>query len=277
MARTSSAAEPLPVCRRTHRGVSCRKRGDHFCKQRADHVQAFFAELLFHTKGRFSRLPFILADWQRDDIIRPLFGTVRWDPEIDRYVRLYRIAWIEIARKNGKSELLAGIALYLLCADDEEGAEIYGAAKDRDQARKVFDVAARMVQLSPVLSKRLVVKAHEKRIIDEKTASYYETVAADAKGNLGHNPHGIIFDEILTQPSPDLWNALRTAMGTREQPLLVAATTAGNDPASFAAKEHEFCVRVSEDASVDPTRFVYARNTPSDADPWDESNWHHAI
>lgn len=150
------------------------------------------------------------------------------------YVRRYRIAWIEVARKNGKSELLVFIALYLLVADGVEGAEIYGCAMDRGQAAKVFDVAARMVKLSPVLSARLVVKDHIKRIIDEQTGSYYEVVAADAAGNLGHNPHGVMFDEVLTQRDSSLWDAMRTGMGTRAQPLVVAATTAGDDPASFA-------------------------------------------
>jgi phage terminase large subunit-like protein len=267
--RTASS----PDCGWTHDGQRCAERGSHFCEPRAAHAVAFFEEILVHTKGRFARQAFILAPWQRDDIVRPLFGEVRWDSELRRYVRLYRVAWIELARKNGKSELLAGVALYLLVADAEEGAEIYGAAMDKDQARKVFDVAMRMVQLSPVLSKAVVVKAHEKRLIYEKTGSYYEVIAADAAGNLGHNPHGIIFDEVLTQRSADLWNALRTAMGTREQPLMLAATTAGNNPSSFAAKEHEYCEKVAARPSTDPTRFVYMRNAPKNADWQDEKNW----
>jgi phage terminase large subunit-like protein len=265
-----------PECRFTLDDVTCTASGAHFCVPRANHAQAFFEEVLTHTKGRFARRRFVLAGWQRDDIVRPLFGEVRFDADLGRYVRQFRIGWVELARKNGKSELLAGVALYLLVADGEEGAEIYGAAMDRDQARKVFDVAMRMVQLSPVLSSVVTVKAHEKRLIYEKTGSYYEVVAADAAGNLGHNPHGIIFDEVLTQKSADLWNALRTGMGTREQPLMLAATTAGNDPASFASKEHDYCVKVSEKPETDPTRFVYLRNTPTDADWTDETVWSHA-
>ncbi|WP_345033328.1 terminase large subunit domain-containing protein [Kutzneria kofuensis] len=117
---------------------------------------------------------------------------------------------MELARKNGKSELLAFIALYLLMADGVEGAEIYGCALDKPQARKVFDVAARMVRLSPVLSRRLRVIGHAARIVDDKTGSYYEIVAADAGGNLGHNPSVIIFDEVLPQPNGELWSAMRT-------------------------------------------------------------------
>ncbi|MBB5154971.1 terminase large subunit domain-containing protein [Saccharopolyspora phatthalungensis] len=263
----------LPECGFTLDGKSCRKRGNHFCRQRAAHAVAFCAELCVHTKDKWARRPFVLSTWQRSDIIEPLFGEVTWDPEWESYVRRYQIGWIELARKNGKSELLAFIALYLLVGDDVEGAEIYGCAMDRGQAAKVFDVAARMVKLSPVLSARLVVKDHIKRIIDERTGSYYEVVAADAAGNLGHNPHGVVFDEVLTQRDARLWDAMRTGMGTRMQPLMVAATTAGDDPASFARSEHNECVRIMDDPDRARHRFAYVRNVPEDADPWDERNW----
>ena len=170
----------------------------------------------------------MLAEWQREDLVYPMFGEVSTGRTSGSgYARTTKIVWIELARKQGKSEMLAGFALYMLCADGEESAEMYGAAMDRDQARKVFDVAARMVQLSPVLSKRLTIKMHEKRIVDAKTGCYYEVIAADAAGNLGHNPHCIVFDEVLTQRNGDLWDSLRTAMGTRVQPMMIAATTPG--------------------------------------------------
>jgi phage terminase large subunit-like protein len=237
------------------------------------HVNAFFAEILVHTKGRWARTAFGLLDWQLDDIMAPLFGTVLWSEEFGRYVRQYRIAWIEVARKNGKSELLAGIALYMLVADDEDGAEIYGCAVDRDQARKVYDVAERMVMLSPLLSGRLKINKQAKRIYDLQTGSYYEVVAADAGGNLGHNPHGVVFDEVLTQKNSDLWNAMRTGMGAREQALMVAATTAGDDPQSFGKSEHDEMQKVADDPLRAPHVFVFMRNLPQDADPWDEALW----
>lgn len=253
---------------------TCTKRGDHLCLQRAEHVRAFFREVLVHTKSRWARRPFELEPWQWEDIVKPLFGTVRWDDEWEDYVRQYRIAWIEIGRKNGKSELIAGIILFLLVADGEEEAELYGAAKDRDQASIIFNVAKRMRDLSPVLSKRLEVNKQQKRLIDERTGSFYQVVAADATGNLGQNPHGIAFDEVIAQPNGDLWGALKTGFGSRPQPLLIAATTAGNDPDSFAKSEHDDMMRISEDASLSPHTFVYIRNVPRDADPWDESNWY---
>ncbi|MCX2950854.1 terminase large subunit [Lentzea sp. NEAU-D7] len=271
---TTKAPPRLPVCGREFDGSRCRKRGTHFCTPRADHAQAFAEEICVHTKDRWARKPFILAPWQRDDIVRPLFGEVRWDTESGSYVRRYRIAWIEIARKNGKSELLAFIALYMLVGDGVESAEIYGCARDTEQARLVFNVAARMVALSPVLSRRLRVVEHSARIVDERTNSVYVVVPSDALGNLGSNPSAVIFDEVLTQPNGDFWHAMRTGMGTRLEPLLIAATTAGNDPTSFAKAEHDECVKIAENPDRAPHRFVYLRNLDPDADPWDESNWH---
>jgi phage terminase large subunit-like protein len=240
---------------------------------RARRVIDVFAELLVHTKGRWARSPFLLTPWQRRDIVVPLFGTVEWSTEAQRWVRVYWLAWLEMARKNGKSELLAGFGLVLLCADDEEGAEIYGCACDRDQARKVFDVAERMVELSPVLSKRLRIFQQTKRIVDHKTGSYYEIVSSDAAGNLGHNPHGVLFDEVLTQPSRELWDAFLTGWGTRDQALMVAATTAGDDPVGLCATEHDFCERVLRNPKLDPHRFVFMRNAPAEADWTKPATW----
>ena len=253
----------------------CTERGDHFCAPRATRACGFFDQVLVHTKGRFARAPFILTDWQRNQIVGPLMGNVTWSTEHKRYVRRYRMGWLELARKNGKSELLAGIALYLLAFDGEEGAEIYGAAKDRDQARVIWDVASRMVQLSPKLNSRegLRIRSHERRIVDLRTGSIYAVLARDALGNLGLNPSGIVFDEVIAQPDGQLWEAMRTAMGARTEPLMIAATTAGNDPTSFAAGEHATCVKVAEDPERERHRFVFIRNMPIDADPFDEDNW----
>lgn len=269
----TSPAELPPACGFKFDDELCTARGEHLCKPRASKVVGFFDELLVHTKGRWARQPFRLEAWQRDDIAVPLFATVLWSDEAQLYVRRYRIAWIEIARKNGKSEILAGFMLYLLIADDEEGAEIYGCAVDREQARKVYDVAERMVQLSPVLSRRLKVYKAVKRIVDQHTASYYEIIAADAAGALGHNPHGIAFDEVLAQKNGALWNAMRTGMGARTQPLMIAATTAGDDPNSFGKSEHDEMMRIAEDPERARHVFVYIRALAQDADPWDEANW----
>jgi len=239
---------------------------------RADRAQKFIERILVHTKGRHARTPFILEPWQRDDIIRPLMGTTMWDEQLGQWVRQYRLAWIELGRKNGKSELLSAMALYFLVADGEESAEVYSAACDRDQAGLVYAVAKRMVELSPVLSKRLEVIDSKKRIVDAKTNSFYQVLAADAGGNLGQNPHAILFDEVLTQPNRELWDALKTGMGTRSQPMMIAATTAGTTGAAFCLEEHEFSELVDADSQTDPHRFVFMRNTPVDWEWTDEGH-----
>jgi phage terminase large subunit-like protein len=244
-----------------------------FAEDRAARAVEFFQTLLVHTKGAYARQPFILDPFQRDDIIRPLFGSMMEDPDTLEWVRQYTLAWIEMARKNGKSEVLAGTGLLLTGGDDEEGAEVYGVAKDTDQASLVFNVARRMVELSPVLSKHFTIYPTNRRIVYAKTSSFYRVIAADALGNLGHDPHGILFDEVIAQPNGDLWDALKTGFGARRQPLMIAATTAGDDMADFARQEHEFSEKVAADPSLDPRRFVYIRNLPKDADWRDESRW----
>lgn len=265
----------MQPCGWTLDGIECAEVGDHLCTPRADHAQAFFEELLCHTKGTYARRRFILRPWQRDDIVRPLFGEVIWSEEHSCYRRRYSVAWIEVARKNGKSELLAGMMLYLLIADNEESAEIFGVARNREQASLVFDVAAQMVRNSPVLAKRLKITPHRKRIYDLKTNSFYQVIAADAQGALGSNPSGVGADEILAWRDGSMWDALRTGMGSgaRRQPLMIAATTAGNDPEGFAGLMHSEMCKIAADPTRSPHTFTYLRNLAVDADPWDEANW----
>ena len=133
-------------------------RGSYYDKDAADYAVAFI-EQLRHTKGEFYNQPFELIDWQ-ERIIRDIFGTMRSDG-----YRQFNTAYVEIPKKNGKSELAAAIALLLCCGDGEQRAEIYGCAADRGQATIVFDVAADMVRMCPALEKRCKILASQKRIL----------------------------------------------------------------------------------------------------------------
>jgi phage terminase large subunit-like protein len=267
-----------PVCGRVLDGIECLEVGDHYCIPRADHVVRFFSELLQHPKGTFARKRFVLKSWQENDIIRPLFGSTVWSPEHQAYRRRYEIAFIELGRKNGKSALLAGVMLYLLFADGEQEAELYSIAKDRNQASLIFDTAAQMVLMNPVLSKRCKVIKSVKRIIKQDTNSIYRVIASDAASALGSNPSGVAADEILAWPNGEMWDAMRSGMGSmaRLQPLIIAATTAGNDTESFGGQMHAEMCKVADDPMYMPHAFVYIRNTPRDADPFLEENWFHA-
>lgn len=237
--------------------------------QRARRAIDFFELVLVHTKGRYAGTPFILEPWQKEIIAR-IFGTVCWDEQYSEYARQYRLAWIELARKNGKSELLSGFALYGLCADQEESAEVYSVAVDRDQAGMVYATAKRMVELSPHLSKMLVVVDSRKRIVHPKSNSFYQVLPGDAGGALGTNPSMVLFDEVLTQRDRHLWDAMRQGFGTRKQPIMIAATTAAYTTAAFALEEHEYGERVLADPTIDPHRYVFMRNVAKDWDWEDE-------
>lgn len=265
-----------PICNYTFDDKSCTKRGAHYCEPRADRFVAFCAELLVHTAGPYVRQAFVLEPWEEFEIARPIFGEVIWSPEWRRYVRRYTVAYVVIARKNGKSSLAAAVVLYLLVGDDEEAAEVYGAAADTKQAGKVYQPVRRMMLLSPTLRARLKENKQARRIFDDRSGSYYEIITADALGELGHNPHGFVLDEVLSQPDRTLWDALRTAEGARCQPLFLAITTETNDGASFGASLIDEAERIQEDPSRAPHIFAWVRKTPDKADPWDERNWYHA-
>lgn len=262
-----------PLCGFVWDDAVCKKRGDHMCEPRVAKVVGFIENICVHTKSVFARKPFILEDWQRDEIVRPVFGTVRYSDQWGCYIRRYTLAHIELGRGNGKSELAAALVLYLLVADGEESAEVYGAAKTTKQAGKVGEVVKRMMELSPLLSKRLSYHKQARRLSDFKTNSYYEVIPGDAEGELGHNAYGVVIDEFLTQADPELFDALRTAQGKRPQSLIICFTTAGQTD-GFAYDQHKEMQKIADDPNRAPHIFVYLRNVPIDADPWDESLWY---
>jgi phage terminase large subunit-like protein len=226
----------------------------------------FFERLLVHSKGEWAGLPFKLQDWQRDFIIRPLFGWKRADG-----TRRYRTAYIEIPRKNGKSTLCAGIALYLLFADGEPGAEVYSAAADREQAAIVFDEAKSMVTASRELSKRSAV--YKRSIVSNGERSVYRVLSADAFTKHGLNAHGIIFDELHAQQNRELWDVLKTSTGARRQPLTVAITTAGYDRNSVCWEQHEYARQVMDGTIEDDTFFAYIAAADQEDDWQDPAVW----
>lgn len=183
-----------------------------------------FIESLCHTKGTWARKPFELIDWQ-EQIIRDIFGVLK-----PNGYRQFNTAYIEIPKKQGKSELAAAVALLLTCGDGEERAEVYGCAADRQQASIVFNVAADMVRMCPALSKRVKILDSQKRLIYQPTGSIYQVLSADVGNKHGFNTHGVVFDELHTQPNRKLFDVMTKGSGdARMQPLYFLITTAGND------------------------------------------------
>lgn len=185
-----------------------------------------FIQCLRHTKGEFHGRPFTLLPWQMK-IVREVFGTVRDDnPEIRQYTQAY----IEIAKKNGKSELGAALALNMLVNDDEWKAEVYSCASDRQQAGIVFDVAVDMVKQSPALRKRIKIIPSTKRMVYQPTGSIYQVLSSEVATKHGLNVSACIFDELHTQPTRALYDVMTQGSGdARRQPLWIFLTTAGTD------------------------------------------------
>lgn len=242
-------------------------------RERADDAVRFIRNLR-HTKARWAGVPFTLLAWQ-EKIIRDIFGTVKKDG-----LRQYKIAYVEIPKKSGKSELAAAVALYLLFADNEPGAEIYSAAADRQQAAIVFNVAATMVRQCPALAKRCKIIDSIKRIVVPGSNSFYQVLSSDVPTKHGLNVHGVIFDELHAQPDRKLYDVLTDGSGdARTQPLFFLITTAGDDPdrVSIGWEVHSYAKAVLDGTKVDPTFYGVIYGVDDEEANWlDEDVWRQA-
>lgn len=235
--------------------------GSYYDAEAADFAVEFI-ENLCHTKGTWAGKPFDLLGWQ-EQIVRDLFGVLK-----PNGYRQFNTAYVEIPKKNGKSELAAAIALLLTCGDWEERAEVYGCAADRQQASIVFEVAADMVRMCPALNKRVKILASQKRLIYIPTNSFYQVLSAEAYSKHGFNVHGVVFDELHTQPNRKLFDVMTKGSGdARMQPMYFLITTAGTDTRSICYETHQKAKDILEGRKIDPTFYpcIYGAD---DADDW---------
>ena len=245
--------------------------GSYYDKAAADYAVSFI-ECLCHTKGTWARKPFELIDWQ-EQIIRDIFGIKKANG-----YRQFNTAYIEIPKKQGKSELAAAVALLLTCGDGEERAEVYGCASDRQQASIVFNVAADMVRMCPALAKRVKILDSQKRLIYLPTNSIYQVLSADVSNKHGFNTHGVVFDELHTQPNRKLHDVMTKGSGdARMQPCFFNITTAGTDTKSICYELHQKAKDIIEGRKIDPTFYpvIYGANEEDDwTDPkvWAKAN-----
>lgn len=243
-----------------------------FDERKAQRVVRFI-EALRHTKGEFHGQPFHLLPWQ-EKVIRDVFGTVRDD---DLSMRQYTTAYIEIPKKNGKSELGAAIALNMLINDDEWKAEVYSCASDRQQAAIVFDVAVDMVRQSPALMKRVKIIPSTRRMIYQPTGSIYQVLSSEVATKHGLNVSACIFDELHTQPTRALYDVMTQGSGdARKQPLWFLLTTAGTDRNSICWEVHQKALDILEGRKIDPRFYPVLFGLPDDADWTSEENWYRA-
>ena len=221
----------------------------------------FIEKFCRYYKGSRAGDPLELCEWQRRDVVMPVFGWKRPDG-----TRRVRTAYIEVPRKNGKSTLAAAIALYLLVADGEMGASVVSAATTREQARVVFKSAVQMVRLGEEL--RGILHVYRDSIVFEAMASSYVVISADAGPQHGRDDSGIIFDELHAQPNDELWKVMRSGVGSRPQPLIFVVTTSGDEKGTVCWEQHERAVMTRNNELTDDSFYGFIASAGEKDDWW---------
>jgi phage terminase large subunit-like protein len=233
-------------------------RGLRFDAAAGDRVVQFVEDYCKHHKGAWAGKPMLLEEWQKR-ITRCAFGWLRADG-----TRRFRTMYVEIGRKNGKSQIAAALGLYLVIADGEEGAEVYSSATKKDQAKIVWNTACAMVKKSPDLKR--FARVFQASIAVERTGSMFAPLGADSQTLDGLNPHGNIIDELHAHRDRGVWDVLDSAMGARRQPMTIAITTAGvYDKESIGWEMHDYATKVLDGTFEDDAFFAFIA-TPDEGD-----------
>mgnify|MGYP000850598621 CR=1 FL=1 len=214
--------------------------------------------------------PFLLLDWQYE-VLWNVYGTVKPDG-----LRQYKYAYLEIPKKNGKTSLIAAIALYHLVCDGP-GGQIYCCAADRGQAELVYKAACGMREQNEDLEQLLKLTDSKKEIKNTITGTTMKVLSAEAYTKHGLNPTVVIFDELHAQPNRELWDIMTFGAGSaRREPIWWVITTAGDDPDrhSIGWEIHEQAQRIKDGEINNPAWYVKIYNAPEDADIFDEETWY---
>jgi phage terminase large subunit-like protein len=248
-------------------------RGLWFDADAAERVVRFVEKYCRHYEGEWAGQPIRLEEWQKRDVIYPIFG---WK-KANGY-RRFRTAYIELGRKNGKSFLTSALALYLLIADGEPGAQVYSAATKEEQATIVWRGAMEMAEASKDLSRFLTIHGKKKKtggtIFCDRTKGFFRPLGSDSKTQDGLNPHAQVIDELHAHQDHRVWNVLTTAMGARRQPINLVITTAGTyDKESIGWQKHEYGQQILDGNTVDDSFFAFICAIDEDDDPLDPKCW----
>jgi phage terminase large subunit-like protein len=244
------------------------KRGLRFDRAKAERAIRFFG-FLKHSKGEWAGQTFELSPWQQF-ILWCLFG---WRRIVDG-LRRFRMAYVEVARKNGKSTFAAGVGLELFAGDGEPGAEVYTAATKRDQARIVHSEAVRMVKASPEL--KTLISVLKDNLFLEETAAKFVPLGADSDTTDGLNPHGAIVDELHAHKTRGLLDVLDSATGARRQPMILIITTAGSGRIGVCWDQHAYSEKILEGIIEDDAFFCMVFAIDEEDDWRDPKNWQKA-
>jgi phage terminase large subunit-like protein len=242
----------------------------YFDAEEADRAVEWIETCIVHWKGRFAGRPFLLTDWQEWDVVRVLLGWKRRSDDSRRFRR----ALMMIARKNGKSSLLAAIALYMLCADDEAGAQVFCAATKEEQAKIVWRDATKFIKRSAKLRRRL--RCLSRSIVYDDLDAEMKFLGKDSDTQDGLDVHCGIIDEYHAHKDSSMLGVLDTGTGARDQPLIAAISTAGFDANSPCKREQDVAERILDGLEENDEYFAYLC-TVDDPEKWDcEDEWYKA-
>lgn len=238
----------------------------YYDEKKANRIINFIERVCTHVKGELANKPFILEEWQKE-YIRELFGTMN-----DDGTRQFRTSYVQIPRKNGKSNMLAAIGLAMLFVEKEQGAEIFCCASSRDQAAAIFDVCKQMIRNSPLLMN--ACKVFRNSVVLNGTNSFLKAVASDAGVLHGANASCVLYDEVHTAKSRELWDVMATSMGARAQPLMFGISTAGLfDPNSVCYELYSYGKKVETGVIEDETFLPCIYEASPDDDIHDVEVW----
>ena len=232
---------------------------------RAERVISFI-ETLKIPEGMLQGNPFVLRPWQKD-IIRPVYGDLG-----ENGLRRTRKAIFSVSKKNGKTPLVAGLALTHLCGPEAKTNEqIYSAAYERDQAAITFRYMRQMIEMDEELSDLLNIRHAAKEIECESTGSIFKALSSESKSKHGLGPALIIFDE-LAQFGADreFYDTLIQGRGAHEEPLLWIISTQAADDLAVLSQEIDYALKYGKD---DPSVKLFFFTTPPEADLQDEEAW----
>lgn len=266
---------PLPDCPPLIKTPEPREApGAVFDPGRVDRVLNAFSRLR-HTQGELAGRPLNPDPWQVAYILAPIFGWATWDDDADLYLRIIREAYVDVPRKNGKTTLAGGIAIYMTAADSEPGAQVITAATTKEQAGLLFKPVKEIVENSPALRRNM--KAQAGVILHPKSGSYFKPISSLAGAQHGLNLHAGIVDELHEHKSPELLEVLETGVGSRRQPLIFIITTAdAGRRESVYSRKRQRIEQLARGVFTAPSVYGVVWAAEKDDDPHAEATWRKA-
>lgn len=248
--------------------------GAVFDPERVDKVLNAFSKLR-HTQGQWAGQPLKPDPWQVAYVLAPVFGWVRWDDDAEAYVRIVRELYVDVPRKNGKSTLAGGLAIYMTCADGEQGAQVITAATTKEQAGFVFEPVKKLAEAAPALKKHVLPL--KDKILHKRSGSYFKPIASVAGAQHGANIHCAIVDELHEHKTPELVETIETGTGSRRQPLVVIITTADSGKReSVYDRKRKRVEQLARRVFAAPSVYGVVWAAEKDDDPHIEATWRKA-